>query len=77
MNHWIKKHLLKKNKPFKEIFIGSVVKNIKTGTLMTVVLITTTGTPWGVWTEYTCHWFVGNKLHTDVFRRRELILEKQ
>lgn len=77
MNHWIKKHLLKKNKPLKEIFIGSVVKNIKTGTLMTVVLITTLGTPWGVWTEYTCQWFVGNTLHTDTFRRRELILEKQ
>ena len=67
MNYWIQKN----------INVGSVVKHIHTGTLMTVVSITTCGTHWGIYNEYTCQWFIGSKLHTDTFSRKTIILEKE
>lgn len=70
MNHWIDKRKQK-----NQIIVGSVVKDTRTGTLMTVVTIFTSGTLWGVRNEYLCQWFVGNQLFTDMFLRNSIELE--
>jgi uncharacterized protein YodC (DUF2158 family) len=70
MNYWLKR------KSKLKILVGSVVKDVHTGTLMTVMSITTSAWPWGISNEYTCQWFVGGKLHTQVFLEKSIILEK-
>jgi len=72
MNHWLKRKRIKNTL----INVGSVVKDLRTGTLMTVSSISTLGSPAGVYTVYFCQWFVGTRLYDGHFAEHQISLEK-